>query len=317
MNELTQKVIDFCKDSKQIFFPLDTYGGSKPLPKLGYSRRGVIKVPITQNIIGLAVTAENDFAELAATLRVYMEFYGYYSVHTGKLYFNENVKSMAEFWDEKAGRHGRYLEYEPMPCEQMTTALSKALTEKLTAATPYPNVDVLNDDINIAKEAFFYGEIQPAAILPEDIRQLMKKYTKNSDTELYLAQPDVWLQKAVDGILAQHGETLSGIFQQRLTIQAILKKLKGMPQHPWTRADNLASAVTGKTTVTVTVKHADGPLTFRMKAYGLGCGFAGQYSSEHAVAGDKHMLRDQYHLNIFGIDDIQNVTYNGKVIFSN
>lgn len=315
MNELTRKVIDFCKDATQIFFPLDSYGGNKPLPEMGHSKRGFIKVSISQTLIGLAVTHEDEFSELAASMKVYIEFYGYYSTNTGKLYFKDETRYMAEFWDEEKNRPGRYLEYEPLPYDNMAAELSQALTDKFRIDITAPAIDVDHDDIDMAKDVFFDHENFTAAILPADIRDLMTDVTRNAKTEQYLSQPDAWLREAVSGMLAKYGTVLYTLFKNRLAIQTIIELLKQKPQHPWNRAKRLALAVAGKTTVTVTIKHDDGPITFRMQTFGLSAQFAGQYSCEYAVPKDRNMLHDQYHLNTFSIAEVMSVMHNGKEIF--
>lgn len=313
--DVTEKIVTFCRNPNEYFLPLEIIDKNTHQEKECYFKNGFLKFPITSALIGLAVVKEVEHGNMAAMMTAYMDAVGFFSKDTGKLYLKDSVRYMEEFWDDQENMPGARLKYEPLPQKKMEQDLAEAVTKELEARVPKPAIDVLKDDISIAKADYFSCRDREADIQPVDIRDMMLflMLTNNENVELYLAQPDKWLDMAKARLLERDGTVLYTIYEKRLKIHTILEAVKNTP-HQWNRAKRLAETVADKTTVTVTT--IDGE-TFRVKASGLAMSNCGQYDDLCILPKYREELLKRHHTEVywFHIEEIKKVEYNGKVIF--
>lgn len=313
--DVTEKIVAFCRNPNEYFLPLEIIDRNTHQEKECYFKNGFLKFPITPALIGLAVVKEVEHANMAAMMTAYMNAVGFFSQNTGKLYFKDSVRYMEEFWDDQEDIPGAKLKYEPLPQKKMEKDLAEAVTKELEARVPKPQIDVMKDDIDIAKGYFFFDCQENVDIQVNDIHDMVMflELTGNKEVELYLAQPDKWLDMAKARLLERDGTVLYTMYEKRLKIHTILEAVKNTP-HQWNRAKRLAETVADKTTVTVTT--IDGE-TFRVKASGLAMSNCGQYDDLCILPKYREELLKRHHTEVywFHIEEIKKVEYKGKVIF--
>lgn len=301
MVDMTKRIVAFCCNPNEFVMPLEN------------SKQVFLKFPITPALIGLAIV-KNGEDNIAATMDVGINAMGFYSKDTGKLYFRDDILYTAAFWDDKKDVPCASIKYEPLPLKKMKRDLADAVTKELEKRVPKPEIDVLKDDISIAKADYFNCRDRGANIHPADICNMMQeiKLTANKEVEQYLAQPEKWLDTAAARLLEQRPQ-LYMLYEKRLKIHTIIQALKDTP-HQWKRARRLAEVVTDKTTVTVTT--VDGE-TFRVKTSGLELYHCGVYDDSCILPKYRTALLESHHTEFyrFFIEEIKKVEYNGKVIF--
>lgn len=300
MVDLTEKIVAFCCNPNEFILPL------------GNGMHVFLKFPITPALIGLAIVKNEE--DIAAKMNVIMDAMGFYSKDTGKLYFRDDILYTAALWDNQKDVPCASVKYEPLPLKKMERDLANSITKVLEVRTPKPEIDVLKDNISIARADYFSCRDRGANIRPADISDMMQemKLTSNNEVEQYLADPEKWLNAAAERLLGQSTK-LQALYKKRLEIYTIIQALKNTP-HQWNRAKRLAEIVADKTTVTVTTVNGE---TFRAKASGLDLYHCGVYDDSCILPKYRTALLESHHTEFyrFFIEEIKKVEYNGKVIF--
>ena len=294
MNNITQSIIAFCQDPEKTHMPF-------PNNPRGNRKEDFVKVALSPSLLGLAIVNSKAFKYATDICCESISMYGFYSTCTHKLYFDDRLDLCA--WEP--------IEHEPLPHITMMKQLTKELTKTFSATVVPDDVDINSDAVNIAEKAFFLGLMDKKEIKSTDFDEDAKsEFFRIEDAEEFLKSPEDWLAAAVKKALQYKGEYFKKIFRKRLTIYAILEKLKKTPDHPWHKIKQLEWAVFGKNTVTVEVATENGPIAFKANTDSLRKKYSGWYQYPVSVQKSKKVTASQYHIN-----DILSVTYRNNILY--
>lgn len=313
MNELTQKLINFCEDKTQSIFDLSASCSAIR------SRSCLIKASLGNTIIGLLLEYKSDLEMLfyhgchTGTSR--FEFVGFYSTTTKQLYMSDSFRYNIELVWKDEGHHDFPIEYKPLPINDMLNVLAESLDKELAPVGPGKPLDIYNmDAIQSLANAFFESKkieihLSGESLLHAISNLTVEKFLRIRDVELYLNDPNAWLNYAKDVILQNKRdvEEIIDLLKSARINLATIEAVKCDPNHIWHKQAALMQAVAGKKVVTVKTKTD----TFKYQVEGL-LSVDGKYSLYFLGTNT-----DYRGLKPFTIHDIECIMYRGKVIYGN
>lgn len=317
-NRLTQDIINFCKNPCEMIFVLAEHS------QLIKGRKAFAKIPMGKTLIGLMLINLDDFEGIARGVAVQPDVMGFFSAHTEKLYFTPSLEYSFSWYYNANGEDTKFpIEYEERPTKQMLAAVGKKLSTQLMSAIEPTNYDIHNqNDISWAAPVFF--DEKPISMVLDETDMLsydckdfvLEHLLRNADYEQYLINPEEWVAqvqaKVMNNPTIKHA--LVRILRRKMEMESIIELVKKDETHFWHKTKRLLEAIQGKKSVLVRLENVE----FKMYTEGLDK-LNGVYSSYYIYPDDRCkvlMLNDKCSYYEFGICDIKQVIYRGKVIYA-
>lgn len=317
-NHLTQDIVNFCKNPDETIFVLAEHS------QLIRGRKALAKLPLGKTLLGIVLINRDEFESIARGVTSQPDIIGFFSAHTEKLYLTPAFEySISWYYNANGGNTEFPIEYEERPTKQMLAAVGQKVSALLKPAIELTDYDIHSqNNISWAAQPFFEGE--PVSTVLNDVDMLSydskefvsEQLLRNADYEQYLINPEEWVAQAQDKVMANPDMkcALSRILRRKMELKAIIEQVKKDESHFWHKTKRLLDAIQGKKSVLVRLENVE----FKMYTEGLDK-LNGVYSSYYIHPDDRCKvltLNDRYSYYEFGICDIKQVLYRGKVIYA-
>ena len=321
MNKITSMLASFCEDTHSYIFtfPEETFIDSS---------NGIIKIPLTDGIVGLAHVDKTEFdIWISGSRCVDIELFGFFHMKRRKFYLRNSVFSL--FWKRipERERPDFPVEYDEIPKEEMIQQFCEKMTEVLKD-------DILNESSSLKKvrgkaveRAFFRGFDGPKLKKPDVMSPYCDDFftcclLNNKKIALYLDDKDKWLSDAVDTACmnVRFYDALRSIMEEQLSIADEIKAVVSKKDHDWNKIKYIMDAVKGKKSVVIDIKKDGKEASFKCStdAFELGSYYGlGLYGSWYIPKSDRIKLHCIFDVNnfVFGINDIVRVSYRGIPLY--
>lgn len=317
-NRLTQDIINFCKNPSEMIFVLSEHS------QLISGRKSLAKIPLEKTLIGLILISLDEFEGIARGATPQPDIIGFFSSYTEKLYLTHSFEYSISWYFNANGKDTKFpIEYEEKPTKQMLAAVGRALSVQLKPTIELSNYDINNrNDISWALPAFFDGkavstELDDTDMLSYDSKEFVsEQLLRNADYEQYLINPEEWVAQAQAKVMDNSNikHALARILRRKMEMESIIELVKKDETHFWHKTKRLLEAIQGKKSVLVRLENVE----FKMYTEGLDK-LNGVYSSYYIHPDDRYKvltLNNKCSYYEFGICDIKQVLYRGKVIYA-
>lgn len=321
MNNYTSMLVSFCKDANSYLFtfPEDTCIDSN---------NGIIKIPLTDSIIGLAHVDKAEFDTwISRSHSVDVELFGFFHVKSQKFYLRNSVSSL--FWKRvpESDRPSFPVRYDELPREQMIQQFCDEMTRVLKN-----DIQKKPDCLNKARrksveKAFFYGFEGPRLTKQDVISPYNDDFftcalLNNKRIAQYLDDKDKWLSDVVDVacLNVRFYDALRSIMEERISIDNEIKAIASQKDHDWNKIKCIMDSVKGKKSVVVDVEKDGSSASFKCDtdAFNVGSYYGlGIYGVWYIPKSDRVRVQSIFNTRdfVFGINDIVRVSYRGIPLY--
>lgn len=321
MDNYTSMLVSFCKDvhSYLFTFPEDTCIDSN---------NGIIKIPLTDSIIGLAHVDKAEFNTwISRSHSVDVELFGFFHVKSRKFYMRNSVTSL--FWKRvpESDRPSFPVEYDELPKDEMIQEFCNAMADVLKG-------DILSKPEGLKKarsksveKAFFCGFEGPKLTKQDVISGYDDDFftcalLNNKRIAQYLDDKDKWLSDAVDTacLNMRFYDALQSIMEERISIDNEIKAIASQKGHDWNKIKCIMDSVKGKKSVVVDIEKDGISASFKCDtdAFNVGSYYGlGIYGVWYIPKSDRVRVQSIFNTRdfVFGINDIVRISYRGIPLY--